>query len=145
MPVFVPPAHHKGVGSDDLADRPGVDQLAHGLVSGTEEGVRCSADQQPLSVREVQHASGFGAAHGERLLVVNRLACLQCRQRNHTVGLGRGQVEHDLDRRVGQQLLDGQHAGHAELDCLCLGGLAAQVGASHDLDGVEKPGILQID
>jgi hypothetical protein len=113
--VFVAPAHHEGGGGDRCADGAGVNQLATGLQAAAEEGIGGAAHAQPLLCGQRQHLAPFGARQRQRLLVVDGLAGRQRRQGDLAVGLGRGQVEHHLDRGVGQQVGHGQGLGHTVL------------------------------
>ncbi len=74
MPVLVAAAHHEGSGGDWRADGPGVDQLATGLESATQEGVGRTADAQPFGGRQFEHRLALRAGEGEGLLAVDLLA-----------------------------------------------------------------------
>ncbi len=137
MPVLVAVAHHVGAGGDRLADEPIVDDLATRLDPPTEEGVRGAADQEPPGFGQGQHPLAVLSVHGEGLLAVGGLARLQSGQRHLGVRVGDGEVDRDLNLRVGKELLDAARPGHPEVGRLGLCPLGHHVGAGDDIEDLE--------
>ena len=133
MPSFVTPALPEGGGGDRGADPAVVDHLATGLDAGPEKGVGRAAQAQTLVASQLDLAAAVLPGHRQRLLVVHVFARLQCRQRHLRVGLGNGQVDHDIDLWISQQLVDAAHLGNPELFRLYPCALLDQVGAGDDL------------
>ena len=128
----------KAVPATGSADRALVDQLAAGLVRAAEEGVRRAADAQAALGRARRAASALPRSHAERLLRIDVLAGVDGAQPDLDVRRRDRQVHDDLDRRVGEQLVD-RHALSAELRRR--GARAAsgsQVGDAADLEDRER-------
>ena len=79
----------------------------------------------------------FGALHRQRFLAPHVLAGSDGGTRHRVVGGRDGEVDHQLDGIVGEQLFGGQRARNPELRGLRPRPLRQQVGAR---DHVEQPG-----
>jgi hypothetical protein len=111
----VPASHHECREGNRPADQTVVDRYARRLDAGAEERIGSAPDAQPAGSRGVQHLPALVPIHPERLLGEGVLSRRKRLQRDRRVGLRDGQVEHDIDVRIGDQLVDGKHARHAEL------------------------------
>ena len=134
---------HRRADGERLADRTLVDQGAARLEGAAQEDVRRAADPQPELVGQSEELEALRHVDRERLLGVDVLAGLERRAGHGAVRSGRRQVEHDVDRGIGQQLLDrghGQAVRLAELDGL----LAHEVGARDELERVERGRMLGV-
>jgi hypothetical protein len=105
----------RGEGGARGADPSVPDRGEPGLEAAAEEGVRGAAQPQAGAGGEVDQVAGVVGGGGQRLLRPDVPAALERGAADRVVRLRHGQVHHQLDRRIGQQLLDGAPAGHAEL------------------------------
>ena len=107
MPALVAGAHEEGGAGDRRADGALVDQLAAGLVGAAEEGVGRAADAQALAPS--RPSSSVRASATVMPSGFSEWTCLPaasaCRPTS-TCAFGHGQVDDDLDRRVGEQVVD---------------------------------------
>lgn len=103
------------------AEPAAVDQLTDVLKAAAEEGIRGAADEQALFLRELDQLFALRERHGEGLFRVDVLAGLERGEVVLIVRLRRGQVEHEVDVRVRDQL----HAGRIGLRDAVLRGLCA--------------------
>ena len=107
----------------DPAEPAAVDQLTDVLKAAAEEGIRGAADEQALFLRELDQFFALRERHGEGLFRVDVLAGLERSEVVLIVRLRRGQVEHEVDVRVRDQL----HAGRIGLRDAVLRGLALRL------------------
>ena len=129
----------------DPAEPAAVDQLTDVLKAAAEEGIRGAADEQALFLRELDQLFALRERHGEGLFRVDMLAGLERGEVVLIVRLRRGQVEHEVDVRVRDQL----HARRIGLRDAVLRGLALRLfqtarRARHDLHRIIFFQIVQI-
>ncbi len=139
VPPFRAMAGHEGHGRHRLPDPAVVDQFAAGLLAAAQEGIGRAADAHALLSGRVQDLLAFGAAHGQRLLAVDVLVRGDSRQADGRVYLGHGQVDHDLDLRVGQQRVHAQRARHAVFGGLLAGAAGVDISHSSQIENGEGP------
>ena len=121
----------------DAAELAAVDQLADVLQAAAEEGVRRASDQQALFPGERDQLLALFIGHGERLFRVYMLARLERREVVFIVRLRGGQVEDEVDIRVGDDLrARGIGLGDAVLRGFALRLFQSARGARHDLDRI---------
>lgn len=107
------------------------------------EGVRRTADAQADLVRGVQQSAGLGADDGERLFAMHMFAGGERGQADGHVGLGGGEIQHDVDFRIGQQRI---HAGglQSEFRRTSLGTREVGIGKQLDAELREEWGGAQV-
>jgi hypothetical protein len=137
--------HEVGSGGHRFTDQIAIDDGAAGLQSGPQKGVRSAADQQTAVRRRPEQALGILPGEGQRLLTVHVLADLQGGAADLGMGRGDGEVEHHLDLRISQQLVDVAGAGYPELSGARLCPLPIQIGARYHAQAREGGAVLQID
>ena len=144
MPA-VRPADEKGRSRRERgADPPLRDQLPRGLVGGAEEGVRRAADAKAAALGLGEELAPVGQGRRDRLLGVDVLARLEGGADHRRVRGRRREVEHDVDGRIRQQLVDGRRPEAVQIrECICA--LPLQVGAGGDLERVERRRPLDVD
>ena len=97
----------KAVPRDRRADRAFVDQLAAGLVRAAEERVGRAADAQAaLLAPPAMSLRASATVDAERLFGMHVLAGCERLKADLDMGRRHGEVDDDLDRRVGQQFVD---------------------------------------
>ena len=74
-------------------------------MGAAEKGVGRAAQSQSLIRSHCSETTSFGKADPERLLGIDMLAGGDRRQADRHVRIGHGQVEHDLDGWIGEQVL----------------------------------------
>ena len=144
VPALVAGAGHERHRVQRLADPAVVDQLAAGLVAAAEEGVGRAAEQHAGSLRAAHQVLALGARHRQRLLAPHVLAGIDRRPRYRVVCRRNGQVHHQVDRVVGNQLFRRERARDAELRRLRRRALANQVGARHHVQNGKLPAALEV-
>ena len=102
MPALVAGTHEESGPADRPTDRAGVDQRPRRLVAAAEKRVRGAAEPQSARRGGVGKLSSFRQADAKRLLRIDVLAGGDRSQADLGMGGRHGQVEDDLDRRVGQ-------------------------------------------
>ena len=126
------------------ADGAGVDERARFLDPGAEHRVRRRADAQPFRLGGGDNRDAVGDRGRQRLLGIDVLARLDRRERYLGVGLGDGEIEHDIDVVALQKVL---HA--SRVDRIALGlpvcGVRAEIGAGGEDDVPETQPVLEID
>ena len=110
----MPVAGHEGRGVHGFADGPLADALDHGLDTGPHEGVRRASDAAiPLCRRLDEPLAGFPVVR-QGFLAVHVLTRFEGGQADRSVGGGGGKVQHEVDRRVGEERFGVQHLRHVE-------------------------------
>ena len=117
--------------ADDLADGALVQQPAHGLELGGQEGVGRGADEEALGSGKLDDLVCLLEAVGQGLFAVDVLAGLQGGHGQAVVGGGIGEDDDDVHLRVCQHLVGGVNLGDVPARGGCLGGLRVQVRAAH--------------
>ena len=140
VPAFVAGTGHERHGVQRLADPAVVDQLAAGLVATAEEGVGRAAEQHPGVSGRAHQVLALGALHRQRFLAPHMLAGIDGRPRHRVVRGRDGQVDHQIDRLVGQQFGRRQRARNAELRRLRRGALDNQSRRTPPRRESETPG-----
>src|SRR5687768_4334184 len=102
MPALVPRAHEIRRAADRRADLSGIDQLAAGLVRTAEKCVRRGTDPQLLLRCTIDQLLAVLEGDAERLFRIDMLAGVECLQPDRDMGLRNGEVEDDLDPRIGE-------------------------------------------
>ena len=143
VPALVAGAHEEGGAGERLADGAVVDQPAAGLVGAAEEGVRRAADAEPLRPGRIEERTRLGGVDRERLLGVDMLAGGDRPEAHLDMGERHGEVDHDLDSRVGEEALD-RRRRDAELRAARLGRRGVEVGDRLDVEDREGPRRLEI-
>ena len=144
MPALRAVAGHKRHRCDRLADRAVVDQLAAGLQPAAQEGVGRAADAQPFLPRQSQGGGAVRPPRGERLLGVDMFPSGQAPTAHLGVDGRDGQVDHQVNVRIGQQLVHCRGAD-AVLGCLGLGAANVQVGARDQSQPRQFAAVGQVD
>ena len=144
VPPLVTGDEHERRRRHRLADGALVDELAAGLQSAAEERVRRGAEAQASRPSRLDQPLPVLERDGEGLLVVDPLAGIQRRLGDRGVGIRCGEIENDLDRRVGQQLGDGANGRHAVLRGPLRRPLRHRIGAGDDLELGKESRVLQI-
>ena len=106
MPGFRSAADHEGAGRYRLADRTSVDQAEAGLQAATHEGVRRTAHTQLLARSQLQCALAVRACDRQRFLGVHIFTSFQGAHINFSMRHRHGQIYHQVNLRVGQQLVN---------------------------------------
>ena len=111
VPRRLAPEEHRRARRQRLADRTLVDQRASGLVGAAEEDVRRAADPQPEPAPPRRRATRLPpSVVASGFSVYTCLPAASARLDDGDVRVRRRrQVQHDVDRRVGDELLDGEH------------------------------------
>ena len=117
--------------ADDLADGALIQELAHGLELGSQEGVGSGADEEALLFCKLDDLVGLLEAVGQGLFAVDMLAGLQRCHGQAVVGGGIGEDDDDVDLGVIKHLLGSVDLGDVPALGRCLGGLHVQVRAAH--------------
>jgi hypothetical protein len=120
-----------------LTDPAVVDELDRGLDGAAKECVGRTADPDAGVVGRLEDLTGRVQARRQGLLAPDVLAGHDRGQARLGVGERRGQIHHQLDLWVVDQLLGYACPRHAMPRCLLLGARPLEVGARHDL---EQPG-----
>ena len=107
MMKFMPMPHKISAAASDSAKSAAVDQFTDILQPPAKEGIRCAANQQPLLPRKGDQLTAFIISHCQRLFRIDMLARLQCRKIICKMCLRCGQVQHQIDFRVSNQLIAG--------------------------------------
>ena len=143
MPRVGAADEHCGAHRDRFADRALVGQRPGGLEGAAEEDVRRAAEQHAAALGLGGQRRRVGRPRRERLLRVDVLARRECGPRHLDVRRRRGQVQHDPDRRIGDQLVDleqvepvvGRERRRER---------ALEVGTRDDLERVERRRVLGV-
>ena len=122
-----------------------VDELAAGLQPGAEEGIGSGAYAKPLLARKREHGPAILAGNGEGLFVVDGFARAQRGECDLGMRRGYGEVEHEIDLGIVQDLVERARFGNLVLLGLGLGALGNAVAARDDLDRLELFGVLEVD
>jgi hypothetical protein len=99
----------------------------------------------PRKLRLVQQGAGVAPLDGERLLVVDVLPGADGVEGDGGVGLGDGEVQHQLDVRVPDEPSGGEHVRHAVLLGGSLRALLVEIRDGDDLRAPVPPEVLQVD
>ena len=135
MPALVAGAHEEGGAAERNADGAFVDELAAGLMSAAEKGVGRAADPHAAGGCRLDQLARLGDGDAERLLGMDMLAGGDRLQPDLDMRLRDGQVDDDLDGRVGEKIGDA-FGGEAELGGARLGDRLIHVGeGAHLQDG----------
>ena len=112
-------------------------QPACPFIRGTEERIRRTADSKPAAIRLGEEIAPLRDGRRDRLLGVDVLAGLE-RGADHGGVCGRRrEIQHHVDRRICDQLVDGRHRQAVYVrECLCA--LQVEVGAGDDLERLER-------
>jgi hypothetical protein len=106
MEVLVAVLGHQGDPAGDRVAEPSVlDQLDRGLEAAAEPRVRRAAEPHAGFAGNVQQCSRVLQRRSERLLAPDVLAGAHCREARLDVRLRRGQVHHQLDLPISEQLV----------------------------------------
>ena len=105
MPCLVAVADHEARAAHDVTDHTVIDQFAAGLDARAEERVRRAADPEPLFLRQRHDLLAFFERSGEGLFRIDVLARVQRRHRHVVVLVGAGDVQDNVDLRVGEELV----------------------------------------
>ena len=143
MPALLAAADHRCGGGERLADRTFVEQRSRRLVRTPEEDVGSAAESLSPGLGEPHELRGLGPGDRERLLRVDVLPGLERRARHGHMRKRRREVEHDVDRGRGQQILDRKRFQRV-LDGERLAARRLEVGAGNDLERVEGGGIRRV-
>ena len=130
-------AHHEGGGGERRPDGARLDGGCGGLEAGAEERVGGTAEAEPGRVGEIDEALGLGQVGAEGLLAEGGLAGLEDRSGHRLMNGGRGQVDHDVDVGVSQELVDGARLRDALAFSQVRGPGGIDVGAGHKVQVVE--------
>ena len=107
MPRLVAVAAHECRGRDRRANRTIVNQLARGLRAAAKESIRGTARPQLLLFGQGQHLLAFRPIDAKRLFRIGMLACAERSEIEFSVRFWHGQVENNLNARIGQEFRDG--------------------------------------
>jgi hypothetical protein len=110
MPALVPGRDHRGRRRDRGADQAVVDRRAGRLRAGAEHRVRRGAGEHARDGRRGEHLGALLGPHREGLLGVDALARGDRAQVHLGVRGGDREVQDGVHLRVGDQLVDGEHA-----------------------------------
>ena len=127
MPALMSRAHEERRAGDRRADRALVDQLAAGLVGAAEKRIGRAADAHALRLRRSDELAALGDGDAERLLRMDVLARGHRLEPDLDMRLGDGEIDDDLDRRVGQEIVDALRR-NAEFGAARLGSRRVHVG-----------------
>ena len=94
--------------AERLADRARVEHVAGGLQAAAEEGVRGAAEPDAARGGGVDDRLRVGERRGQRLLGVDVLAGRDRGEADLRVADRRREVDDDVDRRVPEQVVEGQ-------------------------------------
>ena len=143
VPVLHPVRQHGRGAGDRTADPAGIDRPPAGLMRGTEEGIGRAADAYAFAGGGEHQRLALGEACGQRLLGIDVLAGGDDLPAHRAVRQRHGQIDDDLDVRIGEQRLD-RNRRDAVFARPCLGGLGTQIGAGLDPDQLRARGALEV-
>ena len=143
VPAFGAGRQHERRAGERLADPAVIDELARGLQAGAQDGVRRAAQAQAFAVRQFQHFVRFRRVQGERLFAVSVLAGFEHLLADARVDLGHGEVDDDLDGRVGQKFRDAA-CGNIEFFGFGRRRVGADVGAGFQVQQAEPAASLRV-
>ena len=106
VPALVAGAHEKRRAANRTADLAGVDQGARGLMRAAEERVGRRAEPHALRLGRRDEFARLGDRDAERLLRIDMLARRDRLQADFDMGDWNGEVENDLDLRIGERRRD---------------------------------------
>ena len=104
--MFHPVAHHGRASGGDRADAPFIDQGAGLLMRAAQKGIGRTAYAQTARCRQIAQRQPVFQAQRQRLFGIDVLVRLQDRLRHGEMRSRNGQVDHHVQRLVGQQILD---------------------------------------
>ena len=143
MPMLMAVVQHEGVACDDASDHPVVQQHASELMAAAHERVRSATDMQSFPFRRLHDLQAGCQIQPERFFGIDVLAVFQGTQLNVRVGLGRCQIQDDVDVWIGEKIVQ-RHGLDSELVRLRLGTFGMAVRAFRDLQMLKGASILQI-
>ena len=135
---------HRAEGGHQPADGALLDQLPAVLVPPGQERVRSAADAQSLLPGAAQHRLRLLQGDPERLLRIDVLAAVQCRQVELGVGRRDRQIEHQVGVVAAHQLVHAAGAAEAVFRCHVPRPLRHQIGARGQRHVVEPLQRLQV-
>ena len=143
MPRVRSAHQHRGAHRHRLPDRPLVDQRARRLIGPAEKDVRRAAERESAARRLRDQLRRLGRRRRQGLLAVDVLARLERAAGHRDVRPGRRQVQHRVERRICDQLVDRERlqpvirrerARERRLE----------VGAGDELERIEGGGVLRV-
>ncbi len=140
MPALGTAIEHESGRRQRGSDLTLLHQPQTGLNACSQERVRCAAHTQAACCSRIENGAPKLAGDGQRLFRVHVLAGREGRQVDLGMSAGDGQVDHQLDPGIGEELVGGADAGHAELRGPLLSRRQNLIGACDHLDlrrGVE--------
>ena len=143
MPALVAWAHEVGGARHRLADLSGIDQPPAGLMRATEKGVWRRTNAEPLLGRCIDQLLAVLEANAQWLFAVDMLARRDRVEPHLDVRLGHREIQDDLDRRVGEQVVDADGL-QAELFGARLGRSGGRIGEPPDVEDRKALRCLQI-
>ena len=133
MPVVRPADEERRSRSEWRSDLALRDQLARGLVRAAKEGIGRTADAQPAAVGLGQKVTAFRHGRRDRLLGVHVLAGFEGGSNHRCVSGRRREVQHDVDRRVHDQIVDARRLQAVHLrERVCA--IGVEVSAGDDVE-----------
>lgn len=135
---------HGGLGEQRPPDDALGDGALGGLHAGAEHGVGGDADAQARPLGGGQQRGGGLAVQAQRLLAPDVLAGLDGGEGHLGVDGGDGQVDHQLDVGVREDLLGGAGGGDAVLGGLAAGALDVEVAEGEHLHVGEGAEVLEV-
>ncbi len=131
-----------GAGGDP-PDPPLIHSLAGELVGAAEKGIGRAADGEVFRGRESAQLLALGQRQHQRLFGIDMLAGFEDPLGNREMRIGDGQVDDDVDLRIGQKFVD-RLGAHAIFLRAQRRGLRVDIRAGADLDAPEEGGELEI-
>ncbi len=136
MPAFVAGALEEGGAANDGAQDTAIDHGARLLVRAAEKGIGGRTDAQPRGIGRVEQFAPFGEGDAKRLFGIDVLAGGQAFEANIDMGPRDGEIDHEVDGRIGQQFID-THRLEAKFGGAGTGGVGAHVGETLHIESAE--------
>ena len=143
MPTLVSGQHQEGGAAERLADAAGIDQRSCRLVRAAEERIGRAADPEPFGRGRLDQPAALGERNRQRLFEIDMLAGGDGVEGHRHVGLWDGEVEDDLDPRIGEERFD-RNRRHAEFLAPRSGGRRVAVGQGEHLDLWKEGSSLEV-
>ncbi|MPM71621.1 hypothetical protein SDC9_118589 [bioreactor metagenome] len=118
LAIYAVVAAHRCAAGDGFADQPPLHDVFRGLDAGAEEGIRRNAEAQPLLVCQGDQFPAFVELHGDHLFRKDMLPREQRAFIDWIMRRGRREVDHQLDARIRQYLLQRHRAKRVFLRAL---------------------------